>query len=289
MFDRKTLKTRAKFVLARSFFMSFIACLVVTLASSGGIGIGARQLQALDISTMSHIRVAAIFAVIGLLFLAGIAFLLLVSSPLSVGLKYFMLRAADGDTNLENLLYPFKNGYKNIVWVMFVKKLYIFLWSLIGFIPIIVALWKFGLYQKIEELVLAMQNDSVSAALSLSAIMVVVSLLTFIFTIPAIIKELQYSLVEYILADDPYMPRSRAIGKSKEMMVGNKWALVKLIFSFTGWYLAANFTCCIGTLLLNPYIEATFAQMYLEISGQGKDYPGFGYNPNNPFGGFNNM
>ncbi len=288
MFDRKTLKTRAKFVLSRSYFVTLIACLAVSFVS-GGIGISAQRMQGLDLSQMSNIRIAAIFAVIGLLSLAAIAFSIFVTSPLMVGLKHFILRSADGDTNLENLLYPFKNGYKNVVWVKFVKSLYIFLWSLPACIPILLGVWKFGLYDKISELVLAIQNDSVAAAFSLMGITSSIALLTMLLSVPALIKELQYSMVEYLLAEDPTMPRSRAIGKSKELMVGNKWALIKLVLSFTGWYLVANFTCCIGVFLLRPYIEATLAQMYLEISGQGKDYQSYNYNQNNPFGGFNNF
>ena len=46
---------------------------------------------------------------------------------------------------------------------------------------------------------------------------------------------------------------------------------------------ASSFCCGFGLLILNPYIEATYAQMYLEISGQGKDYSM--YNFVNPFGG----
>ncbi len=285
MFDRKVLKSRAKAVLSRSFFMTLIACIIVSLASSGGVGFSTQRLQGINFANMSHIRVAAIFAVIGLLVIAGIAFLILVTSPLIVGLKYFMLRTADGETNLENLLYPFKNGYKNIVLVQFIKNLYIILWSLLGLIPMLIGFWKFGLYGKIEELVLSIQNDSVASALSLMAMMSGLSVLTLIFSIPGLIKELQYSMVDYILADDPYMSPSKAIGKSKEMMVGNKWALVKLSLSFVGWYFAANLFCCLGSLILRPYIEATYAQMYLEISGQSKDYTN-NATPNNPFEGF---
>ncbi len=288
MFDRKILKSRAKIVLSRSFFTSLIACSIVAFAGSGVIGMSTRRFQGFDIANMSHLRVAAIFAVIGLLVLAGIAFSLFVTSPLSVGLKHFMLRTANGHDSLENLLYPFKNGYKNVVWVTFVKNLYIFLWSLLGIIPLVIGLWKFGLYEKIQELVFAIQNDSFSAAFSLSAMMSGLSLLTILFSIPGFIKELQYSMVDYILADDPHTTRHDAIFKSKEMMVGNKWAYVKLLFSFAGWYLAANFFCCLGTFIVRPYIEATVAQMYLEISGQSKDYTNYDYGsqPQNPFGGF---
>ena len=291
MFDRKILKSRAKVVLSRSFFMTLIACSIVSFASSGGIGFSTQRLQGISFANMSHIRVAAIFAVMGLLVIAGIAFLILVTSPLMVGLKYFMLRTADGETNLENLLYPFKNGYKNIVLVQFVKNLYIILWSLLGLIPMLIGFWKFGLYEEIEELVLAIQNDSVTSAFSLMTMMSGLSILTLIFSVPGLIKELQYSMVDYILADDPYMSPSKAIGRSKEMMVGNKWPLVKLSLSFVGWYFAANLFCCLGSLILRPYIEATYAQMYLEISGQSKDYTNYTA-PNNPFdsfGGFGNL
>ena len=203
-----------------------------------------------------------------------------------------MLRAASGDVNLENLLYPFKNGYKNIVLVQFMKNLYIILWSLVGLIPMLIGFWKFGLYDRIENLALAIQNDSLKSAFSLMAMMSGLSILTIFFSIPALIKELQYSMVDYILADEPNMPFRKAIGKSKEMMVGNKWPYVKLSFSFLGWYFAANLFCCLGSFVLMPYIEATYAQMYLEISGQSKDYTNYTDPVNNPFnnfGGFGNL
>lgn len=287
MFDRKILKTRAKAVLSRSFPTSLLACFLVSLAGSGGAGISARQIEGLDLANMSNLRIAAIFAVAGLLIIAGLAFLLLVTSPLAVGLKYFFLKAANGDVRLENFLYPFKNGYKNIIWVQFVKNLYIFLWSLVGLIPLIVGLWKFGLYDKIRELTANMNGDSLVPAFTLLTIMSLLSVVTLIFSIPGLIKELQYSMVEYLLADNPHMPKSKAIGKSKEMMVGNKWALVKLAFSFAGWYIAANMFCCLGSIVLRPYIEATYAQLYLELSGQNKDYTDYGGSqPNSPFDGF---
>lgn len=286
MFDRKILKSRAKLVLSHSFFTSLIACAITAFAGSGIIGMGTNKLQGINFVNMSNIRIAAIFAVVGLLALAGIAFFIFVTAPLSVGLKYFMLRSADGHDSLENLLFPFKNSYKNIVLVLFVKYLYIFLWSLVGAIPLAIGVWKFGLMDKIQELVIAIQNDSFHAAFSLLAMMSGLSLLTIIFSIPGMIKELQYSMVEYILADSPHTSRHDAIFKSKEMMVGNKWAYVKLLLSFLGWQLAANAFCCLGAIIVRPYIEATTAQMYLEISGQGKDYTNYEFEQKNPFGGF---
>jgi len=287
MFDRKVLKGRAKLVLSRSFFMSVVACAIVSVVTGGMMNFGVQRLQNANLVAMSDFRIIAIYAVAGLMVLAGIGISIFVAAPLKVGLCHFMLRSADFDTNLDNLMYPFRNNYKNIVWVTFVKNMYILLWSLLGLVPIGLGFWKFGLADKLAELLPMVQNESVSAAMSLSVISSGFLILTVIFMIPAYIKELQYSLVEYILAENPNMPRAKAIGKSKEMMVGNKWAYVKLSFSFLGWLFLANTACCIGNFLLMPYIEQTFAQMYLEISGQGKDYSGYDYQ--NPFVDFRNM
>lgn len=287
MFDRKALKSRAKFVLARSFLMSVIACAIMSFVTGGMMSYGIQKLQSADLAEMSGIRIAVIYAVIGVMFLASIGISIFVAAPLDVGLKHFMLRAADMDVNLENLMYPFRSNYKNIVWVTFVKNLYIGLWMILGFVPLFVGLWKFGLADKLTQLIPEVQSGSVSSAMSLAAISGTIIILTLIFMVPAFIKGLQYSMVEYILSENPDMKRSQVIGKSKEMMVGNKWAYVKLMFSFLGWYLLANSTCCIGNLILRPYIEATYAQMYLEITGQGKDYTGYDYRDS--FGRFENM
>ena len=287
MFDRKVLKTRAKFVLSRSFLMSVVACAIVSIVTGGMANFGIQRLQGANLSAMPNIKLIAIYAVVGLLFLVGIAISIFVAAPLKVGLRHFMLRSADMDTNLDNLMYPFRNNYKNIVWVTFVKNLYVALWSLLGLVPMVIGFWKFGLAEKIAELLPMVQNDSITAAMSLTTISSGLVLLTIIFMIPAYIKELQYSMVEYILAENPNMPRAKAIGKSKEMMVGNKWGYVKLSISFFGWYVLANTACCIGNFLLAPYIEQTFAQMYLEISGQGKDYSGYTYQTT--FDNFGNM
>lgn len=287
MFDRKVLKGRAKIVLSRSFLMSVVACAIVSIVTGGMLNFGVQRLQGINFAGMSNIRIVAIYAVAGLMFLIGTGISIFVAAPLKVGLKHFMLRSADFDTKVDYILHPFRSNYKNIVWVTFVKNLYVTLWSLLGLIPIVIGGFKFGLFEKIATLLPMVRNDSVSAAMTLLTTMSGLMLLTTIFMIPAYIKELQYSMVEYILAENPDMPRSKAIGKSKEMMVGNKWAYVKLTFSFLGWHFLANTACCIGNFLLAPYIEQTFAQMYLEISGQGKDYSGYDYQ--NVFVNFRNM
>lgn len=271
MFDRKEIKSRAKLVLANSYFMTFIACMIVSVVSSGGINFGMRRAQTINFTAMSNLRVAATCAILALMMIVALLFFIFLVSPLNVGLKKFLLSSQDGDMNLNNLIYPFKNEYKNIVITQFMRKLIIFLWSLPAMIPWIIGIWKFDLIEHIQKLTFQIMNESVSAMFHLTLIMMLMFLLTVVFSIPSLIKELQYSLTEYILAEEPDAPWRDVLARSKELMVGNKWAYVKLLFSFAGWYFAANLFCCIGNYLLTPYIEASITQMYLELCVRGKN------------------
>lgn len=286
MFDRKELKTRAKAVMARSYFMMLIACFVVSLVSGGGGGISFKRTYNLDLTQMSNVRALLIFGIIGLLLIIAILFSIFLTSPLAVGLKKFMLNTSKGYCTLEDLLFPFKNNYKNILLTQFMKNLYVFLWSLPALIPFIAY---FSMADKIIYLIEQVKADSVPAALSLIGLSSGVVLITLVLSIPSIIKELQYSMVSYILADEPDKNWKVALSESKEMMVGNKWAYVKLAFSFTGWYILCLFACCIGPIVLTPYIEATYAQLYIQLSGQTADYDNIQAQQNNFFGGFSNF
>lgn len=265
MFNRKELKERAKLVLLRSYSKVFLACLAVNLLSGGGIGISTRKLRNIDFSAMPYQKVLAVFTILIVLSVITIALSIFVLSPLSVGLKKFMTENAKADAALDLLLTPFGDNYKNIVIVQFVKNIFIFLWSLPAILPTVVTAFFIG---DIESLAIAVNNGSVADSAKLLLIILLWLVSTLIFAIPSIIKELQYVLVPYILADNPDTEWRSALSKSKEMMVGNKWAYVKLIFSFTLWYLAANLLCCIGGFLIIPYIEATVCEMYLELAGK---------------------
>ena len=267
MFNRKELKERAKLVLLRSYSKVFLACLAVNLLSGGGLGISTRKLRNIDFSAMPTQKIFAVFTILIALSVITVALSIFVLSPLSVGLKKFMTENAKADATLDLLLTPFNDGYKNIVIVQFVKNAFIFLWSIPAILPAIALIFFMG---DIEGLALAqaVQAGSVLASAKLLGIVLLWLVFTLIFAIPSIIKELQYVLVPYILADNPDTEWRNALSASKEMMVGNKWAYVKLIFSFALWYLAANLLCCIGGFLLMPYVEATVCEMYLELAGK---------------------
>ena len=67
----------------------------------------------------------------------------------------------------------------------------------------------------------------------------------------------------YILADNPEIPRGEALRLSERLMVGNKMGAFVLDLSFIGWHILSALTCGIlGVLYVNPYIEATKAELY---------------------------
>jgi uncharacterized membrane protein len=90
-------------------------------------------------------------------------------------------------------------------------------------------------------------------------------MLLFIF--PGIYAAYGYAMTPYILAENPEMTANEAITKSKELMNGNRWRLFCLELSFIGWsLLCILFTLGIGVFWLKPYMEASFAAFYREIT-----------------------
>ena len=88
---------------------------------------------------------------------------------------------------------------------------------------------------------------------------------TLLLLIPGIIKSYAYRMVPYILSDNPKMGADNAITLSRKMMDGNKFELFVLELSFLGWYLLGLLALGVGILFVNPYYNATEAQLYLVL------------------------
>ena len=88
---------------------------------------------------------------------------------------------------------------------------------------------------------------------------------TLLFVVPGIIKSFEYSIIPYILADNPELSSKEVFKKAKQIMTGNKWRLFKLEFSFIGWFILCCLTLGLGTFFLLPYINAATAEFYAEI------------------------
>lgn len=98
-----------------------------------------------NIVQMMHIFgaiIAVAAAVAGILVLV---FRIFVANPLEIGVKQYMLRHTNGYASLDALLHGFRNFYLDNVKTMFLRKLYIFLWSLLLVIPGIVKRYSYRL------------------------------------------------------------------------------------------------------------------------------------------------
>lgn len=88
---------------------------------------------------------------------------------------------------------------------------------------------------------------------------------TLLLIIPGIIKAYAYSMVPYILADNPELDYRRALELSEEMTDGEKFNLWVLDLSFIGWYLLGALACGVGILFVLPYVNTTKAELYIAL------------------------
>ncbi|MGL4982760.1 MAG: DUF975 family protein [Treponemataceae bacterium] len=95
-----------------------------------------------------------------------------------------------------------------------------------------------------------------------------ITLWSFVFFIPAIIKTFAYSQVFYILADNPKIGAFKALKMSTIMTRGYKWDLFILNLSFIGWLILSSLTGGVLLLWVLPYMMSTHANAYLFLKDQ---------------------
>ncbi len=87
----------------------------------------------------------------------------------------------------------------------------------------------------------------------------------FLFIVPGIIKAYEYSMIPYLLAENPNLSADEAFSLSKQMTTGQKADLFVLDLSFIGWIILGLICCGIGILFVLPYPQATRAEVYLNL------------------------
>lgn len=270
MFNRKILKSRAKTVLASSYWQT-LAILLLCSAASTIVG-NLFSLKLPSVVTLSSAASAYLFGITvfmrSLLQFAANVFLVL---PLQVSCnKYLLERANGGVPNVKILTYAFTDNYKGILCAVLAKQLIL---TAMVMIPVIAAgtaslyvLFRSG--TGLSKLLSSANLEQIIVQLADSPEYAIISLVLLILMIPAIIKMYDYYLVEYILADNASIGWREALKKSKNLMRGNRFAAFLLNLSFIGWLMLGVLAFGIGTIFVTPYIEATNVQLYLELSGK---------------------
>lgn len=108
-------------------------------------------------------------------------------------------------------------------------------------------------------------NNFANCLIAYLLMVLYVFLWSLLFIIPGIIAAISYSMIFYIMVDEPEIGPEAALRKSKEMMYGYKWKFFRLNLRFFGWSLLCILTLGIGFLWLIPYMHVTYVKFYEDI------------------------
>lgn len=137
-----------------------------------------------------------------------------------------------------------------------VKWFYIFLWSLLAFV---------GMILLVAGATAASSKDS-NVGLFVALLGFVLMIAGFILSI---IKQYSYAMTTFVLydavADGTYDGPNSVIFKSKELMNGNKWRYFCLQFSFIGWYILTGLTCGLLHFYTLPYTTTATLYFYEDL------------------------
>jgi len=172
--ERATLKSKAKDVLRSSYWPAFVVALIamlvsgeawslsrsfesmVTTASGGGfnvhyaVGDAGRWLNNVSAGMSSNAMAVAAISVLAVFILAvmiglalGILFYVFVGARIEVGAKRYFIRSSFvEDEKIGTIGFAFQSGYGNVSKVMFLRRLYVWLWMLVP-----VAGWAIAIYK----------------------------------------------------------------------------------------------------------------------------------------------
>ena len=146
MWSRKELKMRGKAAMKSNWGACIVVALLMGLISGSGGGSTASsgtEVAMNNIMDPSLIRIVVIAAFI--LVIIGSLFTIFVANVLKVGgYKFFTINQAGMQPGIGMILDGFKSGkYTNIVYVMFMKDLFITLWTLLLIVPGIIKSYEY--------------------------------------------------------------------------------------------------------------------------------------------------
>ena len=91
--------------------------------------------------------IISIMAIVTIIVLAIVAFALaldaFIFNPLELGCQRYFFKNLDEDAKFSNVVFAFDHSYKNIAKTMFLRDLYIVLWSLLFVIPGIIKSYEY--------------------------------------------------------------------------------------------------------------------------------------------------
>ena len=140
--------------------------------------------------------------------------------------------------------------------------------SIFVVLPLSVGVARFFVHNRFGHVDLGLVKTAFTASYSRSmgamfTSNIFVFLWTLLFIFPGIIKALEYSMVRFLLSDNPNLTGERARELSRMMTDGQKGDIFVLELSFLGWQILGSLALGVGVVFVNPYIHATMAELYV--------------------------
>lgn len=290
MWTCEDLKTKARLSLTGKYWWAVLWTLVFTLlaglASSivsvaatflfqiigffFALLIGSSSLQETPVSVASqgmntsiYIQLAVylliIMIVVILMYVAIFLVVIFITLPLSIGYQkwYFDIREGGDGKKVDPLFVAFrKNTYGRMVRGLAWKTFWMFLWALIGAIPIIIS----GAANIVYNINSGHLSNIWAGTLVILSVCYPVGFIIYAIILPN--KYYAYLYTSYLLLDDPTIGYREALKKSIAMSKGQKLHMFSLDLSFIGWWLLVILTCGYGSIFLAPYLYATQTELY---------------------------
>lgn len=92
-----------------------------------------------------------------------------------------------------------------------------------------------------------------------------VFLWSLLFVIPGIVKHYSYSMMFYVIAENPQIGAIQSMNISKIMTQGHKADLFVMDLSFLGWAFLCTLSCGIGYIWLIPYMTSAKTNAYYDL------------------------
>ncbi|MBQ1871260.1 MAG: DUF975 family protein [Lachnospiraceae bacterium] len=183
--------------------------------------------------------------------LAAMFIVMLVSSIFTAGIMRINLDAARGNqVKIGNVFSQFKSRPDRFI----ILTLILLLCTCLPYAPSIVLLIICSLME--------FEGSTLTVLTLTSMALLVIGMIISIYL------SIKFKLAMYILVDTTSLSPFLALRDSYSLMSGNVFRYIYIILSFIPMALLVLFTFGLGSLWVQPYIDCTLANLYLDISGE---------------------
>ena len=156
MWNRKELKEKGKLAFKANYWWCVLVSVIIMAVTgaaggssnsgaSGGNDEFAASLQAASSQSGMSIGavVAAVLGILAVGMIIGLLIKLFVCNPIEVGGCRFFVANSEGNGQIGDVVAAFKNGYVNVALTLFLRDLFISLWSLLLIVPGIIKAYEY--------------------------------------------------------------------------------------------------------------------------------------------------